>query len=462
MPIKRVSTTKAGASGRATSANKTEKAKATAATAAPAAAKKTKEASSKFAGTTKEAAQKPAAQLPRSGWTSGTAFAEAAKQSRQLAGLQAGGLGDRPVIRPLYGIVFPMPLDPNLKDADLEKIAKDALGDRTISLDEVNNLIGIAKQNGGLTKTDKSDLKRLMSGFGQYFQADALKTLQQFVSNNKPQPDPVIRPLYGLNFPIPVPADIKDKPLADALRADLEKRHITLDDVNNLITIANKNGGLSREERADLNRVYDELGTFMDPDAKLKLGQAIGREPVIRPLYGLQFPIPTPDLGDQKLEDALKAAMGDRRITLDEAKTLMDTAKMNGGLTVTERADLQKILDADGPFFDADAKTALTAFLAQPNGDGLKVSTDRRDQILNKMESSNLEWKTGMPLGERFVEVPLKHELGNDTFTYTALVPVGALAPNAPTSDPNDAKDMWIRRTGGFAGITEYAQLHVD
>src|SRR5438309_8604022 len=99
MPINKTtsgSTRKTGASGRAQNVKKTEKA-----SAKPAGAK-AKKPDSNFAGTSKDKAQKPSGQLPRSGWTSGAAFADAVKNSRDLTGLKAGGLGERPVIRPLY------------------------------------------------------------------------------------------------------------------------------------------------------------------------------------------------------------------------------------------------------------------------------------------------------------------------------------------------------------------------
>jgi len=141
----------------------------------PAAAQvaKAKPKSDKFGGTTKAKADKPAAQLPRSGWASTEEFKKAARASRDLAGLAAGGVQDRPVIRPLYGIVFPLPIDPKLKDAHLEKAAKDMLGDRKITLTEVNNLIAIAKENGVVSKQEKKDLKRLMDNAGSMFEMDA-------------------------------------------------------------------------------------------------------------------------------------------------------------------------------------------------------------------------------------------------------------------------------------------------
>jgi hypothetical protein len=34
---------------------------------------------------------------------------------------------------------------------------------------------------------------------------------------------------------------------------------------------------------------------------------------------------------------------------------------------------------------------------------------------------------------------------------------VGALTPTAPRQDPNSVDTFWVRRTGGIAGLTQYA-----
>lgn len=69
---------------------------------------------------------------------------------------------------------------------------------------------------------------------------------------------------------------------------------------------------------------------------------------------------------------------------------------------------------------------------------------------------NNPKWLRSMPLGVRYVRVPLMSEKHPDGFSYTALVPVGALSPTAKALDPNKAKSFFIERTGGFAGLTQY------
>jgi hypothetical protein len=73
-------------------------------------------------------------------------------------------------------------------------------------------------------------------------------------------------------------------------------------------------------------------------------------------------------------------------------------------------------------------------------------------------KSGDLEFHAGgMPVGQRFVRVPLKTGKGADQYSYTALVPAGALAPGAKPSDPNKAKSFFIERSGGIAGTTMVA-----
>jgi hypothetical protein len=74
------------------------------------------------------------------------------------------------------------------------------------------------------------------------------------------------------------------------------------------------------------------------------------------------------------------------------------------------------------------------------------------------LKSGELEFHaSGMPAGQRYVRVPLKSGRGADQFSYTALVPVGALAPNTKALDPNKAKSFFVERSGGLAGVTMVA-----
>jgi hypothetical protein len=78
-------------------------------------------------------------------------------------------------------------------------------------------------------------------------------------------------------------------------------------------------------------------------------------------------------------------------------------------------------------------------------------------QVFGEAEQRGVKWQGSMPIGQRFDAVPLKKERHPDGFAYEALVPVGALTPTAPRQDPNSVDTFWVRRTGGIAGMTQYA-----
>jgi hypothetical protein len=111
--------------------------------------------------------------------------------------------------------------------------------------------------------------------------------------------------------------------------------------------------------------------------------------------------------------------------------------------------------DTIGPYWHGPI--SLSSANASP-----KVS----DATLSKMRGAlnasmdSLEWRPpsqGVPLGVKVVRAPLFAERHPDGFSYTAIIPVGALTPTAPTSDPNKAKQFYVERTGGIAGLTQVA-----
>ena len=88
------------------------------------------------------------------------------------------------------------------------------------------------------------------------------------------------------------------------------------------------------------------------------------------------------------------------------------------------------------------------------------VATQKAIKEAFKAERDTLQFKNPadvMPMGQRYVRVELARDNHVDGFTYTALIPVGALAPGAKPSDPNKATSVLIERSGGFAGITQLA-----
>lgn len=326
-------------------------------------------AAEQFAGTQKGNVDRPAAQLPRSGWKDTEAFKDAARSARARNDGNAATrpIGDRPMIRPLYGLPMEIPL-PKLTDKGLRDAAKNILRDRKITTAEVDALLLAANDNGGLSKTEKRDLKRLMSEVGERFEAAALKKLDKAVNgSNAIDTRPEIRPMYGLPVPIPLGIELQDKKLGDALKPMLRDRKITAAEVDSLIDVANKNGGLSATERKDLNKLLDEGRMFMEQGAVDTLEMFLGRGgPVIRPLYGLPVPVPFDEsLRDKKLDVAVKQMLGDRKMTLSEVEALIKNADDGRGLSKTERQDLEKLLDKAGHFFDPAAKRRLEDYVGR-------------------------------------------------------------------------------------------------
>ena len=87
-----------------------------------------------------------------------------------------------------------------------------------------------------------------------------------------------------------------------------------------------------------------------------------------------------------------------------------------------------------------------------------QVSKARTEAMIAAYNSAkNVAWHNSMPLGQRFESVPLMREKHPDGFAYEAMIPVGALTPTAPRTDPNKVDTFWVRRTGGLAGLTQYA-----
>jgi len=69
-----------------------------------------------------------------------------------------------------------------------------------------------------------------------------------------------------------------------------------------------------------------------------------------------------------------------------------------------------------------------------------------------------IAWKAEQPLGIQYVSVTLTQHRFPDAENYFALLPVGVVAPGAPKKDPNQATYFILKKTGGFAGKTEYSE----
>jgi hypothetical protein len=353
-----------GTSAKKSSKTSSVKAKRTV-TAAP---KRSAKKAEQFAGTAKGTVDRPAAQLPRSGWKDTEAFRASARAARDRVGAP-GEVATRPEIRPLYGLPMQIPL-PKLSDRGLRDAAKDILRDRRINVTEVDALIRAAGDNGGLSKTEKRDLKRLMSEVGEHFDIAALRQLQFFVDNDVgPRPD--IRPMYGLPVPVPFPIELRNQKLNDALRTMLGDRKITPAEVDALIAVAVQNGGVSKTERADLLKLLREGAAFMAPAAHAKLERFLGvgippdPSPVIRPLYGLPFAFPGPQvstMGPMGMGPGVLPASSRPTVELAHAQAFVAAATHNGGLSSMDKSEMRALL-AGGAVFSAQARTVMDDFM---------------------------------------------------------------------------------------------------
>lgn len=150
----------------------------------------------------------------------------------------------------------------------------------------------------------------------------------------------------------------------------------------------------------------------------------------------------------------------DGHISAADAKALVKAA----GKGPTAAKNLAKILDQFAPVFTKAGKAEMTKALGQTTAPDkpaaeAKITEATRRALLKTLAAARQALGTPMPslpLGQRLVEVPLYSEKHIDGFSYSAVIPVGAMAPKAPVSDPNKAKSCYIKRTGGFAGLTQY------
>ncbi len=194
-------------------------------------------------------------------------------------------------------------------------------------------------------------------------------------------------------------------------------------------------------------------------------------------------------------DDQLKTAGGDLQTAKNDVAALVARAK-GGAVTKTQLGEVQKWLDAPKANLDG-AQTQLGGAPTSkkfpsdnedggpaPGGGGMmhtmKAPSDNEDggpmihpakpeaktavsqkhteaMIKAFNGAKNVQWHNSMPLGSRFESSPMMREKHPDGFAFTAMIPVGALTPTAPRADPNKVESFWVQRTGGIAGMTQYA-----
>jgi hypothetical protein len=177
-------------------------------------------------------------------------------------------------------------------------------------------------------------------------------------------------------------------------------------------------------------------------------------------------------LDDSKLEagDIKKMLQGDT----GRARRLGDFAF--GRLTRSDAINIDNVTERKDGLFDVDL--SKHHFMTPGPGEPARVVVDGngalqadvvpsvKGETLKAMQDTfsahadSLSYsRTGMPAGGRMHRVQLATSMGvgGDNYSYAAMVPVGALAPGADVSDPNKATEIYIQRSGGLAGLTEYA-----
>lgn len=102
-------------------------------------------------------------------------------------------------------------------------------------------------------------------------------------------------------------------------------------------------------------------------------------------------------------------------------------------------------------------RSSLKAIGSSKPPDLQATTRENLKRAFSRLKAGSIDWGRQIPLGVRFVRVPLLKEKGSDRYTFTALIPAGALSPNAKPTDPNMAKHFYLERSGGLAGSTVYA-----
>lgn len=158
------------------------------------------------------------------------------------------------------------------------------------------------------------------------------------------------------------------------------------------------------------------------------------------------------------------APVVDRAPALVEAeRPAIDTALVEGGFagTVSSSTDdnLKNFIAEQGNGTPAEAKARSTT-KASPRAE---ISPAQRQAMRDQFEASRegLRWsreESVLPLGVKFDRVPLGHEGGADGYTFTALVPSGALVPGSvPPTSADEGSRFFVERSGGLAGTTRVA-----
>lgn len=161
-----------------------------------------------------------------------------------------------------------------------------------------------------------------------------------------------------------------------------------------------------------------------------------------------------------RIKDASQAdSPAGERISHKEAKQAL--AELKGAPEVEANLAVQDVLESAR--VTAGGRLALVRFL-DDQGAGGKVSAATLARLRAAFDrQTEVQWRAPgalLPVGVRFERATLRNDADNgiaDGFKYTALIPVGAIRPEASNEDPNKATQFHVERTGGFMGTTQVA-----
>ncbi len=160
------------------------------------------------------------------------------------------------------------------------------------------------------------------------------------------------------------------------------------------------------------------------------------------------------------VKQGLKAdSASGKKLTKAEAEKALTHLNADGKATKTEAKAVKDLL-AKGAL-TAGAKEVLTAFVEKADtgssGGTKKLSAATTQAILAQWTDLSRRGTVNFTAGIRalhpIINQPLTRVSHPDGYAFTAMV---VMDPKAK-GDPNKAANFYIQRTGGFAGLTQYA-----
>jgi hypothetical protein len=354
----------------------------------------------------------------------------------------------------------------NMSIRTVERSIRHALADNKLTKAEAENIIATAEK-GPITTGEARRIADLYEK-GQWFMPNT------FPPGALPQPRPpqyqmedgAAQPLLNFFIAERVPQGSMYKPVKEDIEAALKNvdyNALALDTPPNTKNLHHVH--LKDMRMVDGPRTDAYVDTNKDEFYLKVTGAGMAGPDTIGPYW--HGPIPLKELSPtERVADKVDAWTLANKIGLSTTRThtprVTDVQDLGNGefdveLSAINWQDPSDVRDVKRAVVDKDGVFLRAA------GDPTQQNGLRPDVLQNMKDAfnaqrGNLQFSaSGLPAGERMERVLLETTPGFDTYSYYAMVPVGALAPGAPRSDPNDATSIFIAREGGFAGITMYA-----